>query len=172
MNFMKLIQDRYSVRSYLPKAIEEEKVRIVLEAGRLAPTAANKQSQRFLVVSSNDELAKLNLAANTHGAPLAIVTCGLTDKAWIRPQDGHQMTEIDATIATDHMMLAAWAQGLGSCWITWFDVAKVKEEFHLPTNVQPINILALGYACGTPPPPNRHTSQRMLLGDMILNAYK
>ena len=167
MNFLHLIKERYSVRKYLAKKVEENKLNHILEAGRVAPTALNKQPQRFLVLSSPTALAKLNKAGNTHGAPLAIVVCGLEDQAWVRPQDGHNMAEIDASIATTQMMLAAWEQGVGSCWITWFDPAVVREELNLPDNVLPVNILALGYADGPAQSADRHETARMPLKEMV-----
>ena len=167
MDFLQLAKERYSVRQYASIPVEEEKLQRILEAGRVAPTAANYQPQRFLVVAAGEGLAKLGKAADIHGAPLAIVVCCLKDKAWKRPQDGHSMTDIDATIATTHMMLQAWSDGIGSCWITWFDPAGVRSEFSLPDNVIPVNILALGYAEGRKQSPSRHQQQRIPLADMV-----
>ena len=96
-----------------------------------------------------------------------MVVCGLTDQAWVRPQDGHNMAEIDVSIATTQMMLAAWEQGVGSCWITWFDPAVVGAEFNLPANVAPVNILARGYADGPVQSASRHETARMALDEMV-----
>lgn len=167
MNFFELAKARYSVRNYQDRPLEDKKVQYILEAGRVAPTALNKQPQRFLVITSKEGLAKLNKAGNTHGAPMAIVVCGLKSQAWVRPQDNHPMTEIDPSIAATHMMLAAWEQGVGSCWITWFDPAVVKKEFRLPADVEPIDILALGYAGGEAQSPDRHDKQRIPLDNMV-----
>ena len=167
MNFLQLAKERYSVRKYLARAVEENTLEYILEAGRVAPTALNKQPQRFLIVRSKGGLEKLNKAGNTHGAPMAIVVCGLKDQAWVRPQDGHAMTEIDASIATTQMMLAAWEKGVASCWITWFDPAVVRAEFTLPDNMVPVNILALGYADGPAQSADRHKSSRIALEEMI-----
>lgn len=167
MDFLQLAKERHSVRKYSSQPVEEGKLLRVLEAGRVAPTAVNKQPQRFLVISSGEGLAKLGKAGNLHGAPLAIVVCGLKNVAWVRPQDGHSMVDIDTTIATTHMMLEAWAQGLGSCWITWFDPAIVREEFALPEFVEPVNILVIGYAAGEAASAERHKQQRMPLEEMV-----
>lgn len=170
MFFLELAKERHSVRKYASTPVEAHKLENILEAGRVAPTAANKQPQRFLVVSTSEGLSKLGKAANLHGAPLAIVVCGLKDKAWQRPQDGHLMVDIDTTIAATHMMLQAWSEGIGSCWITWFDPATVCSEFALPENVVPVNILVLGYAAGEPgaaQSPCRHQQQRIPLDDMV-----
>ena len=167
MDFLQLAKDRHSVRSYLPQPVADDILQDILEAGRVAPTAANFQPQRFLVVSSAKGIAQLNKAGNMHGAPLAVVVCALKDKAWKRPQDGHSMVDIDATIATTHMVLQAWSKGVASCWITWFDPAVLRSEFSLPENVVPVNILVLGYAAGKKQSPERHQQQRIPLADMV-----
>lgn len=170
MDFLQLAKERHSVRKYAACPVEADKLEKILEAGRVAPTAVNRQPQRFLVVSTDDGLSRLGRAADLHGAPLAVVVCALSDKAWQRPQDGHSMVDIDATIATTHMMLQAWSEGVGSCWITWFDPAIVRQEFSLPENVVPVNILALGHAAeesGKKQGPCRHRQQRMPLAEMV-----
>ncbi len=167
MDFLQLAKERHSVRKYRPQPVGDDILQRILEAGRIAPTAANFQPQRFLLVSSEEGLAKLNKAGNMHGAPLAVVICALADKAWKRPQDGHSMADIDAAIVTTHMMLEAWSEGVASCWIAWFDPAVVKCEFSLSDNVIPVSILALGYADGQPQSPDRHAQQRIPLADMV-----
>lgn len=169
MSFMQLAKERHSVRKYYPSKVEEEKITRILEAGRVAPTAANKQPQRFLVISTDDGLSRLSEACNLHGAPLAILVCSMKDTAWQRPQDGHSMVDIDAAIATTHMMLQAWDDGIGSCWITWFDPAIVRKNFSLPENLIPVNILALGHAVEEDKEarnPNRHDRKRIPLSRM------
>ena len=169
MDFLQLAKERHSVRKYSSNPVEDEKLQRVLESGRVAPTAANFQPQRFLVVASSDGLAKLGKAGNLHGAPLAVVICSRKDKAWVRPQDGHTMVDIDATIATTHMMLQAWSEGIASCWINWFDPAVLKEEFSFPEFVEPVNILVLGYAEGKAKSASRHEQQRIPLEEMVWN---
>lgn len=171
MDFLQLAKERHSVRQYTSAPVEAEKLEKILEAGRVAPTAANNQPQRFLVLSTSGGLAKLSKAGNLHGAPLAIVVCALTDKVWKRPQDGHLMVDVDTSIATTHMMLQAWSEGIGSCWITFFDPAIVKSEFSLPDNVVPVSILALGYAKEQAQDHTqtscRHQQKRIPLTDMV-----
>ncbi len=167
MDFLQLAKERHSVRKYSPEPVGDDVLQTILEAGRVAPTAANFQPQRFLVVSSPEGLAKLGKAGNLHGAPLAVVVCCRRDKAWQRPQDGHSMVDIDATIATTHMMLQAWAQGVASCWITWFDPEVLRREFSLPDSVVPVNILALGHAVERKDVAERHLRQRIPLEDMV-----
>lgn len=146
MDFSALIKGRYSVRSYLTKQVEADKLNTILDAGRFAPTAANLQPITVLVVEEKESLAKLSKAANIYDAPLALIVCANKEKAWTRPFDGMQTTDIDASIVTDHMMLQATALGLGSVWICYFKPDVVKKEFEIPDNLEPVNILAIGYA--------------------------
>ena len=145
MELLTLITERHAVRSYQPKKVELEKRNIILEAGRMAPTAANLQPIQVLVVEEPSSLAKLGRAANLYGAPLALIVCTNRDTVWKRPFDGKQTTDIDASIVTDHMMLQATALGLGSVWICYFQPDVLREEFQIPDNLEAVNILAIGY---------------------------
>ena len=146
MHFLDLAKKRYTVRSYTKQAIEKEKLSTILEAGRIAPTGANMQPQRLIVVQSKDGLNKIGKAANIYDAPLAIIVCSDKTQTWTRPFDRKKLTDIDASIVTDHMMLSATDLGLGSTWICYFKPDILKEEFNLPDNLEPINILLIGYA--------------------------
>ena len=167
MNFLDMAKMRYSVRNYQEKRVDREKLNTILEAGRVAPTAANMQPQRILVVESADGLAKLSKATKTFNAPLALIICADKENVWVRPQDGKKTYDIDASIITDHMMLQATELGLGTLWMTWFDPAVVKKEFDLPSNYEPVNILLLGYAGGNPQPPERHNQARKPIGETV-----
>lgn len=114
MEFSELAKKRYSVRSYNGKKVEQEKLEKILEAAHAAPTAANLQPVRLLVIQEEEGLEKLSKAANVYHAPLVIVVCADHDKAWVRPFDHKQTCDIDASILTDHMMLQAADLGLGS----------------------------------------------------------
>lgn len=146
MDFSTLINERHSVRSYLSKQVEAEKLTTILEAGRIAPTAANLQPISVLVVKEKESLAKLTKSANIYNAPLALIVCADKESAWTRPFDRKQTTDIDASIVTDHMMLQATELGLGSVWICYFKPDILKKEFELPENIEPVNIIAIGYA--------------------------
>lgn len=168
MNISQLMQARYSVRAYLSTAVEEEKLEQILQAGRMAPTAANQQPNRFLVLRTPESLQKLSKAANAHGAPLVILVCADQNTAWTRPFDGHSMVDIDATIATDHMMLCAWDLGIASCWLTYFDPQVLAAQFNLPPHLVPVNLLALGYSAdANPPAPQRHQQTRKPLHQLV-----
>lgn len=167
MEFLEIAKKRYSVRSFLSKQIENDKLMKILEAGRVAPTGCNIQPQKIIVVQSKDGLEKVGKATNTFGAPLIMIVCADSDVAWKRTYDGKIITDIDASIVTDHMMLQATELGIGSVWKCAFKPEIIKEEFNLPKNVVPVNILVLGYADGEPASPNRHDSLRKPLKETV-----
>lgn len=167
MEFLELAKSRYAVRKYQDKKVEEEKLQKILEAARVAPTAANRQPQRLIVIQSEEGLNKLKKAANLYGAPLAIIVCGDKESVWKRQLDGKDALDIDTTIATDHMMLEAANLGLGTLWVCAFNPAIIREEFNLPEKVEPVNILAIGYADGEPASPDRHKETRKPLEHIV-----
>ena len=146
MEFSELITHRHSVRKYLSDKVEPEKRNAILEAGRIAPTAANLQPVKVLVVEEETNLAKLSRSANIYGAPLAFIVCADHNAVWTRPFDNKKTTDIDASIVTDHMMLQAEELGLGSVWICYFKPDILKKDFSIPDNLEVINILAVGYS--------------------------
>ncbi|MGI6776745.1 MAG: nitroreductase family protein [Acetivibrionales bacterium] len=160
MSFLELAKKRYSVRVYKDRMVEEEKLLKILEAGRVAPTAANRQPQRLIVVRSKEGIEKLKKAANIHGAPMAIVVCADLNRVWTRSYDNANTADIDASIVTDHMMHEATALGLGTLWICHFEPDVLRSEFNLPENLKPVNILAIGYADREPESPDRHDKTR------------
>lgn len=167
MNFLEIAKSRYSVRSYSDKKVEQEKLDKILYAAHVAPTAANLQPVRLIAVQSDDGLNKIGKSANIYGAPLAIIVCSEHNKAWTRPFDGKQTVDIDASILTDHMMLEATELGLGTVWICYFKADIIKREFDLPNNIEPINILAVGYSNEPPTNPERHSTQRIPLTELV-----
>lgn len=167
MNFLEIAKKRYSVRKYQERPVEKEKLDQILEAGRVAPTGANRQPQRLFVVQSEAGHAKIDQAAKTFGAPVVIVVCSNEQETWERSYDGKKLTDIDAAIVTDHMMLQATELGLGSVWICWFKPTVLKEVLNLPEELVPINILAIGYPDGEPASPDRHVGMRKPLDETV-----
>lgn len=168
MDFLHLAKTRYAVRSYQNKPVESEKIAKILEAGRIAPTAANRQPQKVLVVQSDAGRKKLEKAANTFQAPLVFIICADHSQVWKRSYDGKSATDIDASIVTDHMMLEATELGLGSLWICAFQPDILKKEFLIPEGLEPINLLAVGYANGAPASPDRHDTTRKALAETVV----
>ena len=153
MSFIELAKKRYSVRSYLDKPVEIEKILQVLEAARIAPSAVNKQPFHFIVVTNEETKSKI---ADTYPSdwfkttPIIIVVCGDHSKSWKR-NDGKDHCDIDTAIAIDHMTLAATDLGLGTCWVCAFDAAKCRELLNLPENLEVITLLPMGYPADTAP---------------------
>lgn len=167
MDFMEIAKKRYSVRSYSDRKVEKEKLDKILEAAHVAPTAANRQPVRLIAVQSEEGLAKIGKGTKLFGAPLAIIVCADHTKAWVRSYDGKHTCDIDASILTDHMMLQATELGLGSVWICWFKPDVIREEFSLPDNLEPINILAIGYSNEEPADPERHSEMRIGMEELV-----
>ncbi len=167
MNFIEIAKKRFSVRCYKDKGVEKEKLQMILEAAHVAPTAANLQPVRLIVVTSREGLEKIGKGANLYGAPLAVIVCADHAKAWVRPFDKKQTSDIDASILTDHMMLQATELGLGSVWICYFNPDVIRREFGLSDNLEPVNILAIGYADEEAADPERHLQTRIPVKELV-----
>ena len=167
MTFLDLAKARYSVRSYTDQPVEEETLRAVLEAGRIAPTGCNHQPQRILVVRSPQGRALLDQAANLYGAPVVLVVCADRTKTNRLEYDEKGIANFDVSIVTDHMMLQAAALGLGSCWICSFSIPLVRQAFSLPDHWDPVHLLALGYPAGPGSDPERHAHTRKPLSETV-----
>jgi len=152
MEFTDLIEKRYSVRAYKPDAVDEDKVRQVLEAARLAPTADNRQPFQLLVIrreGREEDLKRIYHRPWFVQAPLVICACARPGHAWVR-RDGKNYADVDVAIAMDHLVLAAANLGLGTCWVAAFDPAAAREVLHLPADVEPIAFTPLGYPADQP----------------------
>lgn len=167
MDFINLAKQRHSVRSYKSQKVEPEKLEQILEAAHVAPTAANLQPVHLIAVQSEEGLEKIGKAAGIYGAPLAMIVCADHNKAWVRPFDKKQTGDIDASILTDHMMLQATELGLGTVWVCYFKPDVLRKEFHLPDNLEPINILVIGYSDEEPADRNRFDSQRIPMSQLV-----
>ena len=120
MSFLDLAKKRCSTRAYQPVPVSQEHIDAIVEAARVAPTAANRH--------------------------------------------------VDASILTDHMMLAATDLGLGSVWICRFDPTVIREEFGLPETLVPVNILAVGHPAGELKSPDRHATERIPTSELVIHA--
>ncbi|MGN0665939.1 MAG: nitroreductase family protein [Huintestinicola sp.] len=167
MDFLALAKQRYSVRSYNDKKVEQEKIEKILLAAQAAPTAANLQPIRIIVVSTDKALEKLGKGARFYGAPLAFIICASRDEAWKRKYDNKCTSDIDAAIVTDHMMLEAASLGLGSLWMCWFKPEVIREAFNIPDDLEPVNILGVGYTDEEPQSPDRHSTARKPLTETV-----
>jgi nitroreductase len=147
MEFLELAKKRYSVRAYKPTPIEYDKLEKVLEAARVAPTAANRQPFKLIVIQTQDREEELLRIYNQPWfveAPIVICACGIPSQSWIR-QDGKNYCDVDVTIAMDHLILAATELGLGTCWIGAFNPEEARKVLKLPDDEEPIVFTPLGY---------------------------
>ncbi|MFP4023820.1 MAG: nitroreductase family protein [Thiohalospira sp.] len=156
-DFLKVIQNRQSDRSYLTKPVEKEKLHRILEAGRLAPSACNAQPWKFIVIDDQELKYKiadctsskiLGMNHFTKQAPIHIVIveekANFTSNAGSLIKDKH-FPLIDIGLTAEHICLQAEAEGLGSCMIGWFDEAKVKKLLNIPKSKRVPLIITIGY---------------------------
>ena len=144
MMFEDVIRERTATRSFKDEKVEKEKIIKILEAGRLAPTAKNKQPQKIIVVTSGEGLNKIDTVSPCrYNAQAVLVVCSNKDIAF--KMNNYSTYEMDACIVATHMMLEATNQGLDNIWIEMFDKELLKKEFNLNDNIEPICLLPIGY---------------------------
>ncbi|TAJ14397.1 nitroreductase [Marinilabiliaceae bacterium JC017] len=148
MHFNQLLKERYSVRKFKAQKVSKALMTQVLEAGRMAPSAANRQPWCFIVVSESPVIDQVKEAYDRDWfkqAPQIIVACGNHEQSWKRSYDDKDHCDIDVAIAIDHMTLRATELGLGTCWVCHFDTQKVRESLELPEYMEPVALLPIGY---------------------------
>ena len=153
MEYLELIQKRYSVRSYKKDPVEKEKLDKILEAARLAPTACNRQEVKIVVIETKgrgEELKKIYRGDWFSQAPIVIGVFSIPDKSWVR-SDGKNYSDVDSAIVMDHIILAAADLGLGTCWIGAFNPQAAKEFAGLGKELEPVAFTPVGYPnCAEP----------------------
>jgi len=165
MEYSDLIAARYSVRAYRPDPIENEKLHAVLEAARIAPTAANRQPIQLVVMYTagrKDEIGKIYRRPWFVQAPIVIAVCAVSSQAWVRESDRFNARLIDAAIVADHMILEATNQGLGTCWIAAFNVEAARKVLRLPEEAEPVIFTPLGYPADQPGPKTRKSVNELV----------
>lgn len=158
MEFMKLIEMRYSVRAYRPDPVPEEALNRVLGAMGIAPTAANRQPFQAIVIHTEgrkEELLRIYGKEWFVQGPLVIGICAVHSEAWTRSFDKKRHSDVDAAIAMDHLILAATDAGLGSCWVANFDPKAAQEILGLPAGIEPVCFTPLGYPADNAGPKKR-----------------
>lgn len=172
MEYGRLIKERYSVRKFSPQAVEESKLAAILEAARVAPTAANKQPYRILVIRNAEGMEKLRACTPyTFDAPMALAVCCNTDEAWVRPFDSYNAGVIDASIVGTQIMLAVHDIGLGSTWVGHFDPVAFRRNFNLPANIEPVALFPIGYLAPTAKPAHLHEKRRPLEETVLYDTF-
>lgn len=162
MTFLELAKDRYSVRAYKDQPIEDEKLNAILEAGKAAPTACNFQPQKIYVVKSEENRNKLaEICKCTFKAPVILVIAYDKNRAWKNKlMPGYNSGETDTAIVTTHMMLEAWEQGIGSCWVGMFNADQVSAALNLPEDVLVTALMPIGYPVDDAEPIGLHFASR------------
>lgn len=163
MNVWDAIQRRYSVRSYLDKPVEDDKLKRVLDAGRIAPSGRNLQNWKFVVVrdaATRASIAEVSdqpfiaeapvLVAVVSTEPNRVMYCGIN------------AAPVDCAIAIDHMTLMATAEGLGTCWIGHFDQDKCRQILRVPDSAKIIEMLLIGYAADKPNTKRRKPASKVV----------
>lgn len=157
MDIYEIMRKRRSVRSYKSEPVEEEKLKRILAAAVSAPSAANRQPIYIAVIKDKKIKQQLKQVYNAewfYTAPIIICACSIPEKAWKR-SDGKNYADIDATIAMDHLILAATAEGLATCWIAAFKAPLVKTILNLPSGIEPVALTPVGYPMNIPEPTYR-----------------
>jgi nitroreductase len=153
VGFAELVRTRYSVRAYEPTPVDDGALARILDAVRLAPTAANRQAFRVIVLATEgreDELRRIYDRGWFVQAPLVLAVCAVPAEGWVRATDGWSAAGVDATIAMTHLVLAAADEGLGTCWVAAFDPTAAREVLGLPHDVVPWAFTPLGHPADSP----------------------
>ena len=147
MEVFEAIRTRRSIRSYARKPVEKKRIMKLLEAVRLSPSAANRQPWSFIVVTDSEVKERLRLSYDRDwfvSAPVVVVACASLDEAWVR-RDEEEYWKVDVTIAVQDLILAAWEEGLGTCWIGAFNEEEAKRVLGIPDEVRVVAMTPLGY---------------------------
>ncbi len=165
MDLFETIRNRRSIRKYHDQSLDPEDLNKVLEAGRLAPSANNRQEWRFVVVQDADMRQKLSVAACGQkfvAEASAVIACCTVESEKIMTC-GHPTYAIDLAIVIDHMTLAAAALGLGTCWIGAFYEDQVRELLNIPESVRVVELMTLGHPAESPGPRPRKSISEIVM---------
>jgi nitroreductase len=168
LKFTELSKNRYSCRKYKELIPEENKILQVIEAGRIAPSASNKQPWHFILIRKSENLEKIKSLYKRDwfaNVPAVIVICGDHNLSWKR-FDGKDHCDIDVAIAVDHMTLQAAELGLATCWVCNFDKEQCVKLLKIPYGIEPIVILPIGYPDDSSVP-DRHSVKRKPLYEIL-----
>jgi len=167
MNLYEVIKSRYSVRSYLDRPVEQEKLDRILDAARLAPSGSNRQPWKFVVVRDTERRKKLVPACSNQEfvgqAPVVIAGVGLMPDRIM--SCGVPGDPVDVAIALEHVALAATAEGLGTCWIGSFHQDQIRTLLGIPANAKVIEVMTLGYPADHPQPKTRKPMKELVCYD-------
>jgi nitroreductase len=146
--FYQVVHSRRSVRRFKPDPVPREALERILEVGHRAASAANRQPWHFVVAEKSPSSLLHRLLEGRSMVEAPVLIMGLADRrpAWVRKGDGINYAWVDTTIALTEMILAATAEGFGTCWVAAFDPAEARRLLKLPPEVDPVALIALGHA--------------------------
>ena len=162
MDFLELAKKRYSVRAYKSTPIEDEKLKYILEAARMAPTGANRQSFQLIAIHTKGREGELRPIYNNDWfveAPIVICACATTSQGQAYDEG---RSNRNVAIVMDHLTLAATDLGLGTCWIGAFNPDAAREILGLPEEVKPIVFATVGYSDDEPRPKVRKSIDELV----------
>lgn len=161
-DFLTLAKERFSVRKYQDKAIEPEKMEKIMEAAKVAPTAANRQPVHIYVLKSDTALKKIReITRCAFDAPVVLMITYSQSEQWKnRQEEGIASGQQDASIVATHIMMEAWDLGIGSCWVNAFPNSKAAEAFDVPADEKVVLLMPLGYADEKAEPSPMHNQFR------------
>ena len=166
MALLEVIRKRYSCRAYQERPIEQEKLDILFEAARLAPSARNEQDWRFVVVTDKEtkhQVAETTNRPDVFGkASVIIAACSNSDYVM---RCGQAIGPIDIAIALEHIALQAAELGLATCWIGSFYTEKVRTILGIPDDIAIIELMTVGYPADSPKQPRREPIEKIVCYD-------
>ena len=159
MSLIDVILSRRSVRRYAPEEIPKDVLDKILEAGRQAPSAANRQPWHFIVLTGH-EIKKhcLDGCLPSHVKNSAVTIVGCANMGFIE----RKWSTVSTSIALQNMVLAAWAMGVGSCWIGGFKESKVKQLLEIPDKWKGVALVSFGYPAEEPHPKRRNSVEKIV----------
>lgn len=163
MEFNDVLNRRYSCRAFSAQAVERDKLDRILEAGRMAPTAVNKQPVHIWAVSSPEKLEAIKgVTRSNYGAPLLLVVGCRPEEAWVRRYDGKNGAEVDAAIVATYLMLAAENEGLATLWVGSFDPALLRDILPGAGGYELVVMINVGYPAPDSKPSAMHGARKTM----------
>lgn len=172
MEFFKILETRFSVRSFKDEHLNKEEIEKILKAGHIAPTGCNNKPQKILVLNTDESIEKLRNCTKSHfGAPTAMLVCYDKTETWTRRYDGATSAPVDAAIVTTHMMLAAHDIGVGACWVMNFNPDEMRKTFKIPNSYEPLALLVMGYPNDDAKPSDFHFKVRPIEENIFYESF-
>lgn len=148
MELFDALKGRRSIRKFIDKPIEKEKIRMILEAGTLAPSGGNRQPWRFIVVTDKEKIKLFDPYAHqecVENAPAVIVVCADPHDTWAKYDEDDPCYRLDTSAAIQNMLLAIHGIGLGAVWVITCSKRDIRKLVEIPKHWEIISIISFGY---------------------------